>query len=301
MRIALKVDCDTALGTRDGLPRLLDLFERAGVRATFFFSLGPDHSGRALKRIFTRPGFLRKMIRSRAPSLYPVRTMLSGTLLPAPVIGEMCRREILAVGEAGHETGVHAWDHVGWHDGLDTWSAQRIAGEYAALHDAFARIFGRRARASACPGWTVNDAYLAVRESRELDYTSDTRNGDPFLPAFGSQVSKVPEVPSTLPTLDEMLGDPAVPTLEALLDFFAGAPTIEAVTVHTIHTEVEGGAYRGWFERLISKWKERGAEFVTLADVTREAVRRGALPVRRIGRIVLPGRGGSVASGVREP
>src|SRR5439155_9400430 len=84
LRIALKVDCDTAEGTKRGIPRLLRLFEELGIRATFFFSLGPDRSGRAILRVFTRKGFLAKMLRSRAPSLYPMRTLLSGTILPAP-------------------------------------------------------------------------------------------------------------------------------------------------------------------------------------------------------------------------
>ena len=86
--VALKVDCDTYLGTRDGIPRLLDILGSRGIRATFFFTLGPDRSGVAVRRVFTRKGFLKKMLRSRAPSLYPLRTMLSGTLLPAPRIGE---------------------------------------------------------------------------------------------------------------------------------------------------------------------------------------------------------------------
>ena len=147
LRVALKVDCDTALGTRDGIPRLLALFDRKKIRATFFFSLGPDRSGRAALRVFTRKGFLKKMLRSRAPSLYPIRTMLSGTLLPAPAIGRACRDAIRSVAAAGHETGVHAWDHVGWHDGLPKWARERVAGEYRKLHEEYRAIFGTTATA----------------------------------------------------------------------------------------------------------------------------------------------------------
>ena len=89
-RVALKVDCDTLEGTREGVPRLLEMFAARGIRATFFFTLGPDRSGVAVRRVFTRKGFLRKMIRSRAPALYGWRTMLYGTLLPAPMIGRRC-------------------------------------------------------------------------------------------------------------------------------------------------------------------------------------------------------------------
>jgi undecaprenyl phosphate-alpha-L-ara4FN deformylase len=302
VRIALKVDCDTARGTREGIPRLLALLDRHGIRATFFFSLGPDRSGRAALRVFTRKGFLRKMLRSRAPSLYGVRTMLSGTLLPAPVIGRACREEIRSVAAAGHETGVHAWDHVSWHDRLDRWSRERIASEYARLHEAYAEIFGRPARASAAPGWTVNAAYLSVREERDLAYTSDTRGGPPFLPATGGGASRIPEIPSTLPTLDEMLGSPELPDADSLRARFATIPPAGETAVHTIHTEVEGGPYLGWFDGLLRAWKDRGARFETLGGIAEGIARQTpTLPVREVARITLPGRGGTVASGWPAP
>lgn len=59
MRLALKVDVDTLRGTVEGVPNLVRMMGRHGVNATFLFSLGPDHTGRALRRIF-RPGFLEK-------------------------------------------------------------------------------------------------------------------------------------------------------------------------------------------------------------------------------------------------
>ena len=59
--IALKVDVDTLRGTREGVPRLLSVFVEANARATFLFSLGPDHTGWALRRVFRR-GFLSALI-----------------------------------------------------------------------------------------------------------------------------------------------------------------------------------------------------------------------------------------------
>ena len=300
MRIALKVDCDTAEGTRRGIPRLLSLFEKKGIRATFFFTLGPDRSGRAILRVFTRKGFLKKMLRSRAPSLYPIRTMLSGTLLPAPVIGRACRDAIRSAASAGHETGVHAWDHVAWHDGLARWSPARIAGEYRQLHDAYEAILGGAAHASACPGWTVSDAYLAEREKYPLLYTSDTRGGTAFFPKTAAFVSAIPEIPSTLPTLDERLGDPGLGGGDALRRSFADAAGADVV--HTIHTEVEGGPYLEWFGALLDDWKARGAEFVPLETFAVEAREHAAgLPARPIVPITLPGRAGVVSSGWPPP
>ena len=88
--IALKLDVDTLRGTREGLPRLLSAFSRARARATILFSLGPDHTGWALRRIF-RPGFLGKVSRTSVLSHYGLRTLLYGVLLPGPDIASTAR------------------------------------------------------------------------------------------------------------------------------------------------------------------------------------------------------------------
>ena len=51
-RIALKVDVDTLRGTLEGVPALVAAMSRLQAGGSFYFSLGPDHTGRALKRVF---------------------------------------------------------------------------------------------------------------------------------------------------------------------------------------------------------------------------------------------------------
>src|SRR5262245_6683268 len=102
-RVALKVDLDTYRGTREGVPALLDYLGASGVRSGFFLTLGPDNSGRAVFRVFTTPGFLRKMLRTNAAKMYGWRTALYGTLLPAPRIGRRCAAVLRAIETAGHE------------------------------------------------------------------------------------------------------------------------------------------------------------------------------------------------------
>jgi len=295
-RVALKVDCDTYVGTREGIPRLLDLFAKRGVRATFFFTFGPDRSGAALQRVFTQPGFLKKMLRSKAGSLYGVKTALYGTLLPAPVIGERCAAEIASAASAGHETGVHAWDHVGWHDGLDRWPIARVREQTGRAHAAYERVLGKPARASAAAGWTVTAASLAVEEERRLLYTSNSRGGAPFFPETGGRVFATPGIPSTLPTLDETLAWERLASDEQQRTFFRGA--LKGTEVHTIHAEVEGRSKLPLFSQILDDWRAAGVTFVTLEDLAGEALaHRDAVPVRPLTRTTLPGRAGTVATG----
>src|SRR3954468_4430467 len=133
-RVALKVDCDTFEGTKNGLPNLLRLFDELKIRATFLFTLGPDTSGRAIFRVFTQKGFLKKMLRSNAAALYGPRTMMYGTLLPSPLIGKKLANELKSVKHAGHEVGVHGWDHIRWHDRLDRLSETKIRQDYGRAH-----------------------------------------------------------------------------------------------------------------------------------------------------------------------
>src|SRR5579859_2558712 len=54
--IGLKVDVDTLRGTREGVPRLAALFKKLKVDASFYFSVGPDHTGRAMRRVLRTEG-----------------------------------------------------------------------------------------------------------------------------------------------------------------------------------------------------------------------------------------------------
>jgi peptidoglycan/xylan/chitin deacetylase (PgdA/CDA1 family) len=295
-RVALKVDCDTDEGTRAGVPRLVEILGARGIRATFFFTLGPDRSGMAVKRIFTKKGFLRKMLRTRAPSLYGWRTMLAGTLLPAPMIGERGADAMRATARAGHATGVHGWDHVGWHDRLDAMSLVDIRSDYGRAHAEYLRIFGVPARASAAPGWTVNARSLEVQEERALLFTSDTRGGSYFFPRAGDHVFRTLEIPTTLPTLDETLSWPELRSDDDQRRYFREAA--RGTQVHTIHAEVEGRSKAGLFAAMLDDWLEDGVTFPLLSELAREALaHHAAIPARPVSRMELPGRAGTVATG----
>src|SRR5215510_10538915 len=102
LNLALKIDVDTYRGTREGVPALVELLKKHEAGATFLFSLGPDHTGRAIKRVFRR-GFMKKVSRTSVVEHYGVKTMLYGTLLPGPDIGATCADTMKSVREAEFE------------------------------------------------------------------------------------------------------------------------------------------------------------------------------------------------------
>src|ERR1700751_2874082 len=97
--------------------RLADLLTRLGVPATFLFSLGPDHTGRAIRRAFRR-GFLGKVRRTSVVGHYGMKTLLYGVLLPGPGIGRRTRARLRDIVPRGFEVGGHCWNHVRWQGGV---------------------------------------------------------------------------------------------------------------------------------------------------------------------------------------
>jgi undecaprenyl phosphate-alpha-L-ara4FN deformylase len=265
--IALKVDVDTFIGTRDGVPNLLEILARFGIRATFYFSLGPDNSGKAIRRIFKK-GFLRKMLRTRAPSMYGLRTMLYGTLLPPPYIGERLPAVLIRTKEAGHEVGIHCWDHVKWHDYLPWLPKQAALMELGRASAVFEEVFGCRARTTAAPGWTVTADSLEIQDAMRLTYCSDSRGTHPFYPAMNGRRFNTLQIPSTWPTMDELLGENGI-TKETINDHYLSFLK-PGLNVHTIHAELEGNAVKTTFVDLLERLAEKKVRFVTLAEAAAE-------------------------------
>src|SRR3954471_23648482 len=144
IRLALKVDVDTDRGTREGVPNLLADLKDVGAPACLLFSLGPDQTGRAITRVL-RPGFFKKVSRTGVVQIYGVRTLLNGTLLPAPHIGRRNESVMRSVRDAGFEVGIHCYNHYRWQDYLPRMSIAEVSREFEAARAEFRRIFGAEA------------------------------------------------------------------------------------------------------------------------------------------------------------
>ena len=291
--IALKIDVDTLRGTQEGVPRLLRLLDAANVRATFLFSMGPDHTGRALRRVL-RPGFLSKVARTSVVAHYGWRTLLYGLLLPGPDIGRTAADVMRSVRRAGHECGLHAWDHVLWQDKVRYRDAAWTVRQMTLAFDRFGEVFGGPPATHGAAGWQMNSEAFRQLDRWKLTHASDVRGSAPFVPVIDGRPLAHVQLPTTLPTLDEVLcrRDP--------LGRDAARQTLALTTedrphVHTAHAELEGGAFAGVLADLVDGWKSQGHRPGTLQDSLR-AIDPSSLARIPVAWGTVPGRSGELAA-----
>jgi len=294
VQLALKVDVDTLRGTQEGVPALLRLFDKFQVRATFLFSLGPDHTGRALKRVF-RPGFLAKVSRTSVTSHYGLKTLLYGTLLPGPHIGKRCASIMRSVSAAGHEVGIHSYDHVKWQDYVAKKDKSWTEHELVRAMETFESIFKTPAKTHGAAGWQINPETIALEECLGFDYASDVRGESAFYPEFNGIKSRCVQIPTTLPTLDELIGADGI--TEENVDqtvFKLSQKKLLNGHVYTLHAELEGMKLKPIMQRLLERWQAEKIHLIATEDIY-HSLDLDQLPTCQIKMAELEGRSGTLA------
>ncbi|MFL6565895.1 MAG: 4-deoxy-4-formamido-L-arabinose-phosphoundecaprenol deformylase, partial [Burkholderiales bacterium] len=243
----------------------------------------------AVKRVF-RKEFLGKVRRTSVVRHYGLRTLLYGTLLPGPDIGLRCAGEMRAVRAAGFEVGVHCWDHVRWQDYVAERDAAWTEREMTLAEERFRSIFGEPPQSWAAAGWQTNRHAAAWQARARLAYASDTRGFSPFVPLWNGEALGSVQLPTTLPTLDELIGREGDPVASLLAATASGA-----AHVFTAHAELEGGELADMMEALLAGWSAQGYEIVSLATMRRARAGQ-ALPRHEVVFAEVPGRSGRLAA-----
>jgi peptidoglycan/xylan/chitin deacetylase (PgdA/CDA1 family) len=294
LKLALKIDVDTFRGTREGVPRLIEILKRHEAGATFLFSLGPDHTGRAIKRAL-RPGFMQKVGRTSVLSHYGVRTLLYGTLLPGPDIGKRCANVLRSVRDAGFEVGIHTWDHVKWQDGVAGADAAWTLRQMTLARDRFQEIFGEPPAVHGAAGWQMNVHAYRATQGLGFRYASDGRGTHPFIPVVRAEIVECPQFPTTLPTLDEMIGLNGVTEANAADALLAITRDDPRDHVFTLHAELEGMKLAPILEKLLEGWRAQGYELVPLKALF-EQTDVAKLPLHSIVDVAVAGRSGTLSA-----
>ena len=253
-RIALKVDVDTCRGALVGVPGLVELLQEHQAGATFFFSLGPDLSGREAGK--------------GAPGChYDLATRLTGLVLPATDIGVRAAEAMRRVQAAGFEVAMHAWNRVHWERYVLSAENVWIETQMALAWHRFETIFGEPPQAHGAAGWRMNRHALRLTQRLGLCYASDCRGTHPFFPVIEGEIVRCPQVPTTLPALDELLLLGATSADQAVEQIVQVATSTGGDHVFTLRAELEGMRFRSAFGKLLASWRDLGCKLVAVRDL----------------------------------
>ncbi len=291
--IGLKVDVDTFDGMRNGVPVLMSLFKKYNIHASFFVPMGKDHTGRTVKRVFRKKGFLKKAGRVGVLGTYGLRTLMYGILLPGPEIALRNANLLKNIEEEGHEVGIHGLDHVYWHDSIKGLNKERTTRILQKACSTYHGIFKKHPLSFAAPGWMVNSHALRFFEENGFIYTSDTRGDTPFFPVMENETFRILQIPTTMPTLDEVIGIEGK-NARSLNTFFLNKLK-PGLNILTVHTELEGKRWTAFLELFIKNTLASGFVYHRLVDIAEACKQEGKIPVCTITYGYVNNRAGEVS------
>ncbi|NVL31487.1 polysaccharide deacetylase family protein [Pseudomonas syringae pv. actinidiae] len=156
------------------------MLDEAQVKATFFFSVGPDNMGATCG---VSPG----PRSSGRCSGHGRQACMAGTfywrvrLAGKPIgrdLGQLMRRAL----DAGHEVGLHAWDHHGWQANAGRWNATQLTEQIRLGVDCLSDILGHPVLCSAAAGWRADQHIVQAKQAFGFRYNSDCRGTSLFRP-----------------------------------------------------------------------------------------------------------------------
>src|SRR6266571_5200469 len=125
-----------------------------------------------------------------------------GTRVGVPRLVELLRRR----GAGATFLFSLCWDHVRWQDGVAGADAAWTENELGRARERFIEVFAAAPRSHGAAGWQMNRHALRLTQRLDFAYASDTRGTRPFVPVCDGEIVLCPQLPTTLPTLDELIG-----------------------------------------------------------------------------------------------
>ena len=264
MKLGLRIAVNTLAGAEQGVPALLKLFDAYQIEASFFFATGADTSGRLLDRA-RQPWY---------PHL-PLKSRLYGLLLPAPWISEKAAKIMRSVAGAGHETGILCHDRGTWIEHLAHADEAWTGKQFTQAIDAYTSLFGEAPKSMASAGWQTNPHLLRLQQQAGFEYACDVRGKSAFIPRLQNVESSCPQLPTTLPTLGELLsqgGDISVDNVHEYL-YAESQHILPNGHIYACDAEMEGITYLPVLEKLLVMWRNMGEGIQPLRSFIDEETR----------------------------
>ncbi|MDR1732366.1 MAG: polysaccharide deacetylase family protein [Synergistaceae bacterium] len=271
--LAVKIDVDTLKGYMETMPRLLDLLGERKIRASVFFSTGPENSSGMLQKILQK-GLFAKILRQETPPI----------VFSNPDIMKRTLNE-------GHDCGIRRWDGVRWKETLPKMSREEIRQDLTKSVEVFSGVAGTPPQCASSPGFQVSVDSLTVQDELGFVYCSDVRGKYPFLPQMGGVVFRTLQIPATLPPFDGLrqMGMDVETVHDRYLDLLE-----PGLNVCTIRGEKYDDAADALFRKFFDCCIEGEIPFVTLRDVALRHRGRTDLGICDVGLESVPGFAGQV-------
>ncbi|MDR3279547.1 MAG: polysaccharide deacetylase family protein [Synergistaceae bacterium] len=242
MRIlALKIYSDTLNGYRDGVPRLLDIFDELGIEASFFFGMGTEGTGSPISKII---GDGREIV-GGAP----------GILRDASKRNQDC--------------GIYGWNPFEWQGRLEKMKDTTLESDIKRAMEYFARRTGCRPNGFAAPGCRVNYMSLRIQDDMRFKYCSDTFGLYPYMPQLSWKVFSTMQIPSTRPPIEIILKKSS--EAEARTRFMELSESMpDGLSVLPMNASVanEKELYAPLYEFLL-RCRDTGMTFMSLNSISR--------------------------------
>jgi len=179
-----RFDADTHQCVAKGIPNLVRLADRFGVKFTFFVNMGRAFDRRiSIGRAVAR---LRK--RSNEASMPAARKLGLGPFLRAAILnpkaGLSYPQILKSASEAGHEIGLHGGrNHARWERDAHRWGERRLRDEIQWGIQAMERCRLKPPVSFASPAWNSPDLLPKILPAMGFRYLADIHDPDQAEPA----------------------------------------------------------------------------------------------------------------------
>ncbi|WP_135607108.1 deacylase [Solemya velesiana gill symbiont] len=252
---------------------MLKLFEQHGVKASFQLSLGPDYSSHPLKIL---PWYLLSCV-------------------PAAKIGEQAKEQLKSILQESHEIGIGPFLPASWRRNAAYADEVFTRNDLMQSLEAFQHLFDSPPSFFGAVDWQVNPHLLKLEEELGFNHACDVRGKMAFLPSLQDVSSGCIQIPTTLPTINELLANPSVNEHNVHEFLFAVSQRVlPNGEVFCVNAEQEGIERLVIMERIIVMWKGSQWEFKTLGELV-QSIGNDKPPWHQVGWAEVAGHAGHVA------
>jgi len=168
----IRIDLESQKGIRKGVPRILEVLERNGVKGSFYLTMGGESN------IFEILKNRNKLSSSgeRKIKVWTLREKIRMVFFPKDFVraNEKILKRIL---EGGHELGLHGWKHREWTRNLGSLDVEKAISNSIKK---YVNLFGKRPTSWSSPGFNTREKVLLLLEKNHFRFVSDFQEEQSF-------------------------------------------------------------------------------------------------------------------------